>query len=251
MDVPPLPTDDPLARDTRSRIFELLGRLGRAATTNELATELDLHPNGIRRHLEQLQRAGLIRRQSIQQPRGRPKDGWSLDPDARPGGEQPRAYEELGRWLARAIPPRAQSLRDIEATGRDIGRELATSGAATDGAPAASGIEDFERAVTWLGFSPRSEPPAEDDPQGAAPDADEKSVTYRLGNCPYSQAVEENQPVICTLHKGILTGLLSKLDPGAEMTGFHPRDPQTAGCTVDLLLRRRREAAASEEDEAA
>src|SRR4051794_29930604 len=158
MDVPPLPAEDPLARDTRNRLFELLGRLGRAATTSELAEELGLHPNGLRRHLDQLQLAGLVRRQSIRQPRGRPKDGWSLDPDARPGGEQPRGYEELGRWLARAIPARAESLREIEKTGQGIGRELADSGTAVSGAPGASGLEDFERAVTWLGFAPRTEP---------------------------------------------------------------------------------------------
>jgi predicted ArsR family transcriptional regulator len=238
MDVPPLPAEDPLARDTRSRLFELLGRLGRAATTQELAAELEMHPNGVRRHLDQLQAAGLVQRHSLRQPRGRPKDGWSLDPDARPGGKQPRAYAELGRWLARAIPAKPESLREIEKTGQGIGRELADSGEATDGAPGASGLEDFERAVTWLGFAPRTEAAAED---AAEPGdvADDERLTVRLANCPYRQAVEENQPVICMLHKGILSGLLETLEPDAEMTGFHPRDPRTAGCTVDLLLKGR------------
>jgi predicted ArsR family transcriptional regulator len=230
MDVPPLSDEDPLARDTRARLFELLGGLGRTATTDELATEVDLHPNGVRRHLEVLQRAGLIRRDSIRQRRGRPKDGWRLDPDARPGGEPPRGYEELGRWLARAIPARAENLRHVEATGRGIGRELAATGAAGDEAVPASGLESFERAVTWLGFAPHSE---------ATSEGDADRVTYRLTNCPYRQAVAENQPVICTLHRGILSGLLETLEPDAEMTGFHPRDPETAGCKVALLLRRR------------
>jgi predicted ArsR family transcriptional regulator len=233
MDVPPLPDEDPLARDTRARLFELLGGLGRTATTDELATELDLHPNGVRRHLEVLQRAGLIRRDSIRQRRGRPKDGWTLDPDARPGGEPPRGYEELGRWLARAIPARAENLRQVEATGRGIGRELAATSAAGDEAVPGSGLESFERAVTWLGFAPHSE---------ATSESDADAVTYRLTNCPYRQAVAENQPVVCTLHRGILSGLLETLEPDAEMTGFHPRDPKAAGCTVALLLRRRRAA---------
>lgn len=233
MDLPPLPDDDPLARDTRGQLFELLGQLGRTATTDELASTLDLHPNGVRRHLEQLQLAGLIRRDSVRQRRGRPKDGWSLDPDARPGGEPPRGYEELGRWLARAIPARPDNLRDIEATGRMIGRELPDSGAAGDRSTSASGLEDFERAVTWLGFAPRA--------QDAAPDSGE--VTYRLTNCPYRQAVQENQPVICTLHKGILSGLLETLEPDAEIAGFRARDPETAGCEVTLALARRAAAA--------
>lgn len=229
MDVPPLPGDDPLARDTRERLFGLLGRLAHTATTDELARELELHPNGIRRHLEQLQLGGLIRRESVRQPRGRPKDGWSIDPDARPGGEPPRGYAELGRWLARAIPARPETLRSIEESGRSIGHELAT-GEAVKGAASASGLEDFERALSWLGFAPHA-----DEPSPQEPDA----VTYRLTNCPYRQAVAENQPVICTLHKGILTGLLETLEPGAEITGFAPRDPLVAGCAVSLLRARR------------
>jgi predicted ArsR family transcriptional regulator len=228
MDVPPLPGEDPLARDTRVRLFELLGQLGRTATTDELASTLELHPNGIRRHLEQLQLAGLIRKDSVRQPRGRPKDGWSIDPDARPGGEPPRGYEELGRWLARAIPAGPDNLRQIEETGRAIGRDLPSSGAV--GADAdGGGLQDFERAVSWLGFAPHSDPPA----------AGERELTYRLTNCPYRQAVQENQPVICTLHKGILSGLLETLEPDAEITGFRPRDPVQAGCAVTLLLSRR------------
>jgi predicted ArsR family transcriptional regulator len=132
----------------------------------------------------------------------------------------------------------------MEATGRGIGRELAASGAGADGPPTESGVEDFGRALTWLGFQPHTKPePAAEPPVEGIPlptaEPDEKSVTFVLGNCPYRQAVQENQPAICTLHKGILTGLLDMLEPDAAMTGFHPRNPHTAGCTVDLLLKKR------------
>jgi predicted ArsR family transcriptional regulator len=33
-------------------------------------------------------------------------------------------------------------------------------------------------------------------------------LTFCVGNCPYSAAVGENQPAVCTLHKGITVGLL-------------------------------------------
>jgi predicted ArsR family transcriptional regulator len=238
MDIPPLPGDDPLARDTRGRLFELLGQLGRLATTDELAEALALHPNGVRRHLEHLQRAGLIRREGMRQRRGRPKDGWSIDPDARPGGDEPRGYEELGRWLARAIPAQPGNLREVEATGRAIGRELPI---ADTGPPVAAGLGDFERAITWLGFAPhREDLEVEPEPE------DEETVSYRLTNCPYRQAVEANQPVVCTLHKGILSGLLETLEPGAEITGFRPRDPRHAGCTVAVLRRRPAQAGPTE-----
>lgn len=253
MDVPPLPGEDPLARDTRERLFALLGRLGRTAATGELAAALELHPNGVRRHLDQLQRAGLIRRHSVRQARGRPRDGWSIDPDARPGGEPARGYEELGRWLARAIPPLGDNLRQVEATGRGIGRELTDAGAGGGAGDATgpAGLGDFERAMVWLGFAPRMEdagetatdPPA-DAPRpaqdGAAADGERETATFRLTNCPYSQAVQENPAVICTLHKGILGGLLETLEPDAKITEFVPRDPVRAGCAVSVLVARRR-----------
>lgn len=62
-------------------------------------------------------------------------------------------------------------------------------------------------------------------------------MSYQLTNCPYRQAVEVNQPVVCTLHKGILSGLLETLETNAEITGFRPRDPSTGGCMVALTLR--------------
>jgi predicted ArsR family transcriptional regulator len=51
VDVPPSP-DDALAQPTRARLFSLLGELRRPAGTDELARRLELHPNGVRLHLE-------------------------------------------------------------------------------------------------------------------------------------------------------------------------------------------------------
>ena len=59
-------------------------------------------------------------------------------------------------------------------------------------------------------------------------------MTLCLGNCPYRDAVRENQAVICMLHRGITLGLLDVLDPHAKLTDFVPRDPDTAGCLIEL-----------------
>lgn len=45
---------------------------------------------------------------------------------------------------------------------------------------------------------------------------------------------DENQPVICTLHRGITVGLLDVLDRDAEVTEFVPHDPDAAGCTIEI-----------------
>lgn len=215
MDLPDAPGDDPLLQPTRARLFALLVELRRPAATDELARHLKLHPNGVRTHLERLQEAGLVVRHRAPRPRGRPRDEWSLAPEAAPGGAPPRAYGDLARWLARAIPPRPARLREVERAGREIGREIAPDGAAS----VEAALRD---TFTGLGFQPLldSEPSA--------------GLSCRLRNCPYRDSVKENQEVVCTLHRGITRGLLEVLAPNAQLAGFVPHDPDLAGCEIQI-----------------
>ena len=217
-----LPTrlDDALAQPTRARLFTMLRDLRRPAGTEELAERVALHPNGVRLHLERLRKAGLLVRERSRQARGRPRDMWLIAPDARPGGELPSGYADLGRWLARAISSGGTSLRAVEATGRQIGRDMAPVAGAD--AKAASAEETMHAGLASLGFQPRREV----DPAGG--------LTYRLCNCPYRDVVRENQAVVCTLHRGITHGLLDGIAPETELTRFVPRDPDTAGCLIEL-----------------
>jgi predicted ArsR family transcriptional regulator len=120
----PLPADDVLAQPTRARLFSVLGELRRPVGTVELAERLELHPNGVRVYLERMEQARLVARARVRQGRGRPPDAWTVATGAMPGGSAPRAYQDLGRWLARAIGA-GRGLGVVEDTGRRIGRELA------------------------------------------------------------------------------------------------------------------------------
>jgi predicted ArsR family transcriptional regulator len=42
---------------------------------------LNLHPNGVRIHLERMERAGLVQRAQVRRHRGRPPNAWRIDPD--------------------------------------------------------------------------------------------------------------------------------------------------------------------------
>lgn len=216
MDLPAvIDADDVLAQPTRARLFALLTELRRPTSTAELAARIDLHVNGVRAHLERLEQAGLLSRGRAPQPRGRPRDTWIVAPDARPGGAAPRAYADLGRWLVRALPSRDGEQPDVEAVGRAIGRELAPRDGALD--------EDvLLPTLSALGFGPT----VRERPAGAR--------SYCLGNCPYRDAVRQNPDVVCTLHRGMTEGLLEVLDPTWRLAAFAPRDPDTAGCCIEL-----------------
>jgi predicted ArsR family transcriptional regulator len=215
MDVPS-PAQDALAQPTRARLFALLGSLHRSAPTEELAERVGLHPNGVRVHLERLAGDGLVTRHRERRSRGRPRDSWSINPAAQPGGDPPTAYAELARWLVRTLMTVHARARDVEAVGRQIGSELP---AGDVDAPAE---QRFHDVLATLGFQPEREPVAAD------------RLTYRLRNCPYRAVVRERQPLICGLHRGVTRGLLDSIDAKTRLTGFEPKDPDVAGCLVEV-----------------
>jgi predicted ArsR family transcriptional regulator len=212
----PTPPDDELAQPTRAKLFRLLSELRRPVGTEELAAQVELHVNGVRAHLERLREAGLVARERTRQARGRPRDMWSVASEAQPGGDPPSAYANLSQWLARLATPSKVGMRAVEATGREIGRELAPADDA--GAPEVT----MHSTLAALGFQPTREV------------GEQGTLTYKLCNCPYRDAVRENQPVVCALHRGMTRGLLDAIAPDTKLTAFVPRDPYQAGCLIEL-----------------
>ncbi len=214
MDLPYSP-EDPLAQPTRAQIFSFLVERRAPQSTDEIAANFGLHPNGVRRHLERLEEGGFVTRSQLRGGQGRPRDSWSISADANPGGQRPRAYADLAGWLAKAIPATRTRLREVERAGREIGAELA-------GDAGEDPVESFRQAIAALGFQP------------ALARREDGGFECALRNCPYRDAVRMNQEVVCTLHRGITAGLLERLDPEAELTEFEPHDPERAGCRVEV-----------------
>jgi predicted ArsR family transcriptional regulator len=204
-----------LAQPTRARLFALLAELRRSAPTEELASRLGLHVNGVRRHLERLHDAGVVDRARARHGRGRPRDEWAVSAGASPGGEAPRGYHDLASWLARTIPSGPGAQRRVEREGREIGRELAPE-ASDDLAPS------LQQVLAALGFQPDLEVLA-----GG-------SIHCRLRNCPYRDSARANPEIVCTLHRGITSGLLDRLAPASRLERFEPHDPDAAGCRIEV-----------------
>jgi predicted ArsR family transcriptional regulator len=215
VDIPTTAQGDALAQPVRIQLVGVLSELLRPATTQELAERVGRHPNTVRLQLERLAEAGLLERRTVAQARGRPRHEWAIAAEARPGGQGPLAHGRLAAWLARALA-RPPGLAEVERVGREVGLELAPSG----GRPAPDAMHD---ALAALGFAPRREQPAP------------ARHRYVLRNCPYRGAVRENQPAVCALHRGVTAGLLEGMDPGATLVSFVPKDPDAAGCLIDVV----------------
>jgi predicted ArsR family transcriptional regulator len=205
---------------TEERIVVLLRRSPGALDTATIARRLRLHPNGVRLQLQRLEGSGLVQREQAREGVGRPRDLWRLAPRAIAEADLPHTGWAMARSLARAIPATPERLREVEAAGVQMGHELAGElDAVADPDPR----EALDHALGALGFEPRR-----------ADDGDRSSFVLRT--CPYAEAVRENPAVVCTLHKGVVRGVLERMAPGTELTGFVPKDPDEAGCLVEIRV---------------
>ncbi len=205
---------------TEERVVTLLRDAPDALDTATIADRLDMHPNGVRLQLHRLEGRGLVARELSREGIGRPRELWRVAPRAIAEAARPHTGWAVARSLARAIPATPTRLREVENAGAEMGVELAGQLTHLTGdAP----LEKLDHALEALGFNPER-----------TDDGD--FVRYRLMTCPYAEAVRENPAVVCTMHKGVIRGVLSEIAPTARLTGFEPLDPDTAGCPVTVLI---------------
>jgi predicted ArsR family transcriptional regulator len=89
---------------------------------------------------------------------------------------------------------------------------------------ASAARDAYAELAAWLA----SAIPAQEKPAAAG------QLCFVLGNCPYRDAVRANQAVVCTLHRGLTRGMLDALQSGTGLRAFVPRDPDEAGCLIEI-----------------
>ncbi len=203
---------------TRARLLQALGESDAALTTREAADLLGLHRNGVRAQLVRLATDGLVVAERVVHGPGRPHDRWSLTDAGRLALAAPAAQADLATWLAEALAERPQGPGDAEATGRRVGRAMTTEGHVE-----AEARTELLRRLELAGFEPEVQPA----PAG--------TLRVRLGRCTYRAAARRRADVVCRLHRGVTEGLLEGLAPQARLSAFEPRDPDCAGCMVEVL----------------
>ena len=209
-----------LGDPTRRAIYVAVRESAEPLTTAQVAEIFELHPNVARHHLDKL--AG---------------DGWLDVAHRRPGGKggpgagrpaktyaaskrevsihfSPRRYELLVellmRLLSRVAP--ADIGRIAQEVGAEYGEELAREIGAPDEAGYTDAVQSVAVAMTGLGFSM---------------DPDIEGHQLLTSHCPFGEAATDHPDVVCSLDRGIVTGLVGSLASGCDpvlIPRSHPGD---------------------------
>lgn len=183
-----------LASPVRRRVLDVLGAVADAPTAQQLADALDLHVTTVRFHLDQLEAAGLVVRETRHAARrGRPSVHFRAV-----GQDADRARDRMIDALAGALDTDGPGTGDPLAAGRRWADQVEVP----TGSPAAAIVDTFAR----LGFDPE---PAGD--------------VVRLRACPFRQAARHHPQVVCQVHLGLAQGLARRARSGDRVRiGLQP-----------------------------
>lgn len=215
-------THKALGDASRFRILEELRAAG-PLDARELGRRLGLHPNTIRSHIDQLERARLVR--SLTAPpsgRGRPRALFEAVAEGSPG--QDSGYRLLAQILASYLSSTDDPAALAESAGRAWGSYLAEKPAPFAAVTEAEATRKVVALFDELGFMPE-----------AAGDADRPRILLR--RCPFREVAESNPEVACSVHLGMLRGALAEMGAPLAATSLEPF-VEPALCVAHLAAKR-------------
>ena len=176
----------------RLRLLRLLAEHG-ALDVHELGERLGLRPNGVRRHLSLLLRAGLVAAAPGEPAPGRPGRPRLRYTVAEDRSGYPLLADMLAGALARGGDPGA-----VEEEGARWGRRLVQP----DG-------DTLTALLDRLGFAPEAT-------------ADDEGVRVDIHRCPFVETARAHPGVVCSLHLGLMRGALAELGEPLEAERLDP-----------------------------
>lgn len=191
---------------SRSALLKTLRGHGRAMTVQELADAVGLHPNSVRFHLTRLIRSGLVHEeQSAPAGPGRPHLVYSI---AASGVDDAGGYQLLAEVLSEHL---AQTMPDPDQAAVQAGEERAyrmvRERSASRPATAAESRDLITALMQEYGFSPEWEVDGE---------------RLWLRSCPLRSLADRQPSVTCSVHLGLLRGMLAAVDAPLEVTSLDP-----------------------------
>jgi predicted ArsR family transcriptional regulator len=215
----PIEIHKALADDTRYRLYRYLRLSGRPVAVRELATRLSLHANTIRPHLRRLVDAGLVASEIRRGPSavGRPQTVYTA---VATGDRDGRDYRLLADILA-TLTTGTRARTGAHTLAREWGEYLVTRRVPPPGArrpgPNLAGLRE---ALAEAGFDPRFRR------KGS------RTVEIALRGCPFRDLLEEHRELVCTVHRGLLEGMLEGSRPRLHLRSFEPLVDRSAVCRV-------------------
>lgn len=203
----------------RLQVLQALKDQPTPMSINDLASELEVHPNTVRFHLDNLVQNGQVDRVEIEQrTTGRPPQLFQPVPGMDPTG--PRHYQLLAKLLIQTLADlpdqRARAIKAGRAWGAARAVAMADDGsdARTDSGTADSGtaITQLVNLLDEIGFAPKLLNTA-------------KAPQIALRHCPFLELAVDQSQIVCGLHLGIMQGAMQswhaadtvdRLDPFVE-----------------------------------
>jgi predicted ArsR family transcriptional regulator len=220
----PDPADRRPLGESRARVLEALQNAAGPLGVADVADLVGLHANTARFHLDGLVEQGLVARTSEDRDQpGRPRALYRALADGAHAGR--RSYrllaEILTSYLAGTRQPEQAALR----AGEQWGRFLTERPEPFRRVDAAAATRQLTEALEDIGFAP--------EPVGTG-----RGRQILLRHCPFREAAEAHRDVVCTIHLGLMRGVLAELDAPLEATALDPFvEPQL--CVAHLASRHR------------
>jgi predicted ArsR family transcriptional regulator len=210
--------------DSRARVLEILHDARTPLGVDEVASKVGLHPNTTRFHLDGLVEMGLAARarEDRDQP-GRPRALYTAT--AASDGAGRRSYRLLAQILTSYLATHVKQPEQaaLEA-GEKWGRFLTERPEPFRRVDANAATRELTDTLADIGFSPEAVTAG-------------RRREILLHHCPFREAAEQDSRVVCTVHLGLMRGVLSELDAPLEVTRLDPFvEPQL--CVARLAGRR-------------
>lgn len=215
----PIEIHKALADDTRYRLYRYLRLSGRPVAVRELATRLSLHANTIRPHLRRLADAGLVASETRREPSavGRPQTVYTA---VVTGDREGRDHRLLADILA-TLTTGSRARAGAHTLAREWGDYLVTQHAPPPGARRPGlNLAGLREALAEAGFDPRFRR------KGA------RTVEIALRGCPFRDLLEEHRELVCSVHRGLLEGMLEGSRPRLHLKAFEPLAERSSVCRV-------------------
>ena len=218
---------EPLALGkSRSRVLEVLQTEDRPLAVEEVAKRLRLHTNTARFHLDGLVEQRLAQRASEERDQpGRPRMLYTAAPDAARAGQ--RSYRLLAEILTSYL---ASNTRQPEQAalkaGEEWGRYLTDRPAPFQRVDAARSLSQLVEVLDEIGFAPEAVTVG-------------RKRQIELHHCPFREAADQHREVVCSIHLGLMRGLLAELDAPLDAVRLEPFARPDV-CITHLSARRSR-----------